>query len=284
MAEKRPALGKGLSALIPDAPDVTATVPNEVDIDRLAPNPLQPRQHWDDAALDELARSIRAQGVMQPILVRQLDGGRYQIIAGERRWRAAQRAGLMRVPVVVRDIPGGDEQTPLVMALVENLQREDLNPIEEAVAYRRLANQFNLTQDAVAGVVGKDRSSVANTMRLLKLPEEVRHLVADGRLSMGHARALLALEDQALLTRTAAAAVARGDSVRQVESLVRRLLAPPKPAPRLDVNTRAAEEKMRLSLGTRVHIARRGKGGVVRIDFKSEDDLQRIYERITGEN
>jgi ParB family chromosome partitioning protein len=282
MAEKRPALGKGLSALIPDAPEPSPTGPNEVDIDRLAPNPLQPRQHMDEAALEELARSIRAQGVMQPILVRSVDGG-YQIIAGERRWRAAQRAGLLRVPVVVRDVPGGDEQTLLVMALVENLQREDLTPIEEATAYRRLADQFHLTQEDVAGVVGKDRSSVANTLRLLKLPEEVRQYVADGRLSMGHARALLALEDVALLKRTAAAAVSRGDSVRQIEGLVRRLLAPPKPEKRADVHTRAAEEKMRFALGTRVHIVRRGKGGTVRIDFKSEDDLQRVYERITGE-
>jgi ParB family chromosome partitioning protein len=282
MADKRPALGKGLSALIPDAPGPSPVGLNEVDIDRLEPNPQQPRQHMDETALEDLAGSIRAQGVMQPILVRPVNG-RYQIIAGERRWRAAQRAGLLRVPVVVREVPGGDEQALLVMALVENLQREDLNPLEEAWAYRRLADQFHLTQEEVAAIVGKDRSSVANTLRLLKLPEEVRQLVADGRLSMGHARALLALEDQAVLRKTAMAVVTRGDSVRQLEGLVRRLLAPPKPEPRADVHTRTAEEKMRLALGTRVHIVRRGKGGSVRIDFKTEDDLQRVYERITGE-
>jgi ParB family transcriptional regulator, chromosome partitioning protein len=285
MAEKRPALGKGLSALIPDAPQPVAptAAPNELDIDLLVPSALQPRMDMDEAALDELARSIRTHGVIQPIIVRPVDG-RYQIIAGERRWRAAQRAGLLRVPIVVRDIPVGDEQTLLQVALIENIQREDLNPIEEAVAYRRLVDQFRLTQEEVALAVGKDRSSVANTLRLLRLPDDVRKEVASGRLSMGHARALLAIDDMARLRALAQETVKRGYSVRQVEAIVKKILSAPaeREPKRPDVHTRAAEEQMRLSLGTRVQISRKGKGGSVRIDFKSEDDLQRIYERITG--
>ncbi len=283
MSDKRRALGKGLSALIPDAPETTATARAEIDIDLLAPSTMQPRRDMDEAALAELAASIRAHGVIQPIVVRPIDG-RYQIIAGERRWRAAQLAGLLRVPVVVRDVPGGDEQTLLQIALIENIQREDLNPIEQALAYRQLVDRFHLTQEAVADAVGKDRSSVANTLRLLRLPEQVRQDVAAGRLSMGHARALLALTDMAVVRTLAAETVARGYSVRQVEALVKKAAteAVPRPEKRADVHTRAAEEQMRLALGTRVTIARRGKGGTVRIDFKSEDDLQRIYERVTG--
>jgi ParB family chromosome partitioning protein len=284
MAEKRFALGKGLSALIPDAPEPLTVTPTEVDIDLIGPNALQPRRDIDEAALDELAHSIRAHGIIQPIVVRPIDG-RYQIIAGERRWRAAQRAGLQRVPVVVRDVPGGDDQTLLQLALIENIQRQDLNPIEQAMAYRRLVDQFHLTQEDVAEAVGKDRASIANILRLLKLPEDVRQDVAAGRLSMGHARALLTLTDPGVIRKLAAETIARGHSVRQVEKVVRKYseAAQPPPQKRSDVHTRAAEEQMRLALGTQVHIMRRGKGGNVRIDFNSEDELQRIYERITGE-
>jgi len=283
MAEKRFALGKGLSALIPDAPEASSITPTELDIDLIAPSALQPRRAIDEAALEELAQSIRAHGIIQPIVVRPIDG-RYQIVAGERRWRAAQRAGLPRVPVVVRDVPGGDEQTLLQLALIENIQREDLNPIEQAMAYRRLVDQFHLTQEDVAEAVGKDRASVANTLRLLKLPEDVRQDVAAGRLSMGHARALLTLTDAGVIRKVAAETISRGYSVRQVERLVRKYAegAQPPPQKRSDVHTRAAEEQMRLALGTQVRIVRKGNGGNVRIDFKSEDDLQRIYERITG--
>ncbi len=281
MAEKRRALGKGLSALIPTAPEVVSASPTEADIDLITPNPLQPRRDIDESALADLVASIKSHGVIQPIVVRPAESG-YQIIAGERRWRAAQRAGLLRVPIVVRDVPGNDEQALLQIALIENIQREDLNPIEQAMAYRRLIDQFGLTQDDVSSAVGKDRSSVANTLRLLRLPEDVRQDVAAGRLSMGHARALLTLEDASAIRTLAADAIARGYSVRQVEAIVKRLAAPA-PArvePRVDVHTRAAEEQMRLSLGTRVQIVRRGKGGTVRIQFKSEDELQRIYEAV----
>src|SRR6185295_14370043 len=192
--EKRPALGKGLSALIPDAPEPRVG-PLEVDVDRLTPNALQPRAHLDDGRLEELARSIKSNGVIQPIIVRKT-GDRFQIIAGERRWRAAQKAGLLRVPVVVRDVVAGQERSLLEMALVENIQRENLNPIDEALAYRRLSDEFHLTQDDIAAAVGKDRATVANLLRLLKLPEEVKADVAAGTLSMGHARALLSLTNE----------------------------------------------------------------------------------------
>ncbi|HEX7019267.1 MAG TPA: ParB/RepB/Spo0J family partition protein, partial [Gemmatimonadaceae bacterium] len=193
MADKRPALGRGLSALIPDAP---APAPSEraleIDTDLLRPNRLQPRKAMDEAALEDLARSIRGNGIIQPIVVRKVDDGGYEIVAGERRWRAAQRLGLLKVPVVVRDIP---EDRLLAAALIENIQRENLNPMEEAQAYRRLVDDFQLTQEQIADAVGKDRSSIANYLRLLRLPDEVRANLASGALSMGHARALLAMTD-----------------------------------------------------------------------------------------
>ena len=188
MIERRPALGKGLSALIPETPEPPRHGALDIDIDLLAPNEQQPRMHMDDARLVDLAESIKANGVLQPILVRRV-GGSYRIIAGERRWRAAQRAGLLRVPVVVRDVPEESDQQLLELALVENLQREDLNPVDEALAYQRLAEEFALTQEQIAAAVGKDRSSVANYLRLLKLPDEVRGDLASGAISMGHARA-----------------------------------------------------------------------------------------------
>src|SRR5687768_11958123 len=212
MLERRSALGKGLSALIPDAPEPVRAGAMEVDIDLLAPNQQQPRLQIDYAKLEELAQSIKANGIIQPILVRRT-GNTYRIIAGERRWRAAQRAGLMKVPVVVRDVAEGSEKELLELALVENIQRENLNPVDEALAYQRLVEQFALTQDQVAAAVGKDRSSVANYVRLLKLPEEVRADLAAGALSMGHARALLSLPDHAAQRHAAREAIARGLSV-----------------------------------------------------------------------
>ena len=284
--EKRPALGKGLSALIPDVPEPTRASPVEADIDRLEPNDFQPRSYVDDARLQELAQSIRANGIIQPIVVRNV-GDRFQIIAGERRWRAAKLAGLLRVPVVVRDVAPGQEQSLLEMALIENIQREDLNPIEEALAYRRLADEFHLTQEDIATAVGKDRASVANFQRLLKLPDEVRSEVASSRLSMGHARALLSLADEADQRRIARDVIARSLSVRETESLVKKIVeagkpereaAEPKPA---DVHTRAAEDRLKLLLGTRVRIVRHGARGRIEIDFVSEEELIRIYDQLT---
>ena len=283
--DKRPALGKGLSALIPDEPDLRTT-PTEIDIDRLSPNQFQPRGSVDDGKLEELTRSIASHGVIQPIVVRKV-GDRFQIIAGERRWRAARRAGLMRVPIVVKEVAAGRDQSLLEMALIENIQRENLNPIDEALAYRRLADDFRLKQEDIAAAVGKDRASVANYLRLLKLPDEVRNEVASGRLSMGHARALLALPSEADLLRVARDVLARNLSVRETESMVRKIAegvqpraaAEPLPA---DVHTRAAEDRLRLLLGTRVRIVRRGARGRIEIDFGSEDELIRIYEQITN--
>ena len=282
--EKRPALGKGLSALIPDVPEPRVG-PLEVDVDRLTPNALQPRAHVDDTRLDELARSIKSNGVIQPIVVRKT-GDRFQIIAGERRWRAARKAGLLRVPVVVRDFAAGQERSLLEMALVENIQRENLNPIDEALAYRRLSDEFHLTQEHIATAVGKDRASVANFLRLLKLPDEVRADVAAGTLSMGHARALLALADEGDQRRLARDVIARHLSVRETESLAKRMAegARPsvEPAPRpADVQTRAAEDRLRLALGTRVRIIRQGTRGRLEIDFASEEELIRIFEQLT---
>jgi ParB family transcriptional regulator, chromosome partitioning protein len=284
--EKRPALGKGLSALIPDVPDVrTGSAPAEVDVDQISPNEHQPRHRVEDARLDELAQSIRANGVIQPIVVRKVDGG-YRIIAGERRWRAAQRAGLTRVPVVIKEMNAGRDAQLLEMALVENIQREDLNPIDQAAAYEKLSRDFSMTQEEIAAAVGKDRSSVANHMRLLKLPQEVRAEVAGGRLSMGHARALLAIADEGGQRQVAREVIARNLSVRETEALVKRMGRESSAARRspaaTDVHTRAAEEKLRMTLGTRVRITRKGKGGRIEIDFGSEDELQRLYEHLTS--
>jgi len=291
MAERRPALGKGLSALIPDASEPIAAPPPavEADIDRIEPNDYQPRVHYDEARLDELAQSIRANGVIQPIVVRRFgtpssgERPRYQIIAGERRWRAAQRAGLLTVPIVVKDLDTTDRKRLLEMALIENIQREDLNPIEEAQAYQRLVEDFSLRQEDIAVQVGKDRSSIANYLRLLRLPAEVQADVAAGTLSMGHARALVTLVSDAEQRRIAREVISRGLSVRETEALVKRPAPRPTPAPPAkDVHTRAAEEQLHIALGTRVEIKRRGKGGELAIAFANEVELQRIYEYLTA--
>ncbi len=292
--EKRPALGKGLSALIPDAGDALSTprASLDVDIDLLEPNHYQPRGQMDDEKLEDLARSIRANGVIQPIVVRKLANtgtsrDRYQIIAGERRWRAAQRAQLTKVPIVVKDVASGDHKRLLEMALIENIQREDLNPIEAAAGYQRLVDEFHLKQDDIAAQVGKDRATVANYLRLLKLPDEVRANVASGTLSMGHARAIVALPSDSDQRRLARDVVSRGLSVRETEALVKGELgrkdpeSEKKPTPKKDVHVRAAEEQLRLSLGTPVEIKRRGKGGTIAISFTNETELQRLYEYLT---
>lgn len=283
--EKRPALGKGLSALIPDAPVAPVAATMEVDIDRLSPNEFQPRGAMDETRLEDLARSIKANGIIQPIIVRKA-GDRYHIIAGERRWRAAQRAGLLKVPVVVRDVAEGRERSLLEVALIENIQRENLNAIEEALAYRRLADDFTLTQEEISAAVGKDRATVANTMRLLKLPPDVQADVAAGTLSMGHARALLSLPSAEEQQRLAREVIAKGLSVRETEALTRQTPAPTRESdaatpPKVDVHTKAAEDRLRVLYGTRVRIVRKGPKGRIEIDFGSEDELIRIYEQLT---
>jgi ParB family chromosome partitioning protein len=276
---KRKALGKGLSALLPDpdpSPGDASELAREMAVDALEPNPHQPRTILGEPGLQELERSIRESGIVQPIVVRRR-GDRYQIVAGERRWRAAQRAGLETVPVTVREVP--DERL-LEMAIVENVQREDLSPLEEAAAYQRLQDELGLSQEDVARKVGKDRSTVANTIRLLRLPPEVRELLKAERLSAGHGRALLALEraeDQVQLAREAAR---KGLSVRDVESRVTALRtpSPAREKGRKDPNTKAAEERLKGILGTRVEISRRGAKGTLHIPFGSEAELNRIFE------
>ena len=282
MVEKRPALGRGLSALIPDTPPSpqTSTRPLEVDTDLLSPNRFQPRTTMDDGRIEELARSIRSNGIIQPIVVRKRDSG-YEIVAGERRWRASQRAGLLKVPIVVRDIP---DDRLLAAALIENLQREDLNPMEEAHAYRRLADEFHLTQEQIADAVGKDRSSVANVTRLLRLPLEIRDNVAAGAIAMGHARALLSLPDETTQLRLGREVVSKQLSVRETEVLVKKALTLPstRETTQKDVHTRAAEDRLRFALGTAVRIVRKRKGGKIEVDFTSEEELQRLYEQLVG--
>ena len=284
MAEKRPALGRGLSALIPDAPAPPQAGERalEIDIDKLRPNKFQPRTTIDDAKIEELARSIKSNGVIQPIIVRKAEDG-YEIVAGERRWRASQRAGLLKVPVVVREIP---DDKLLAVALIENIQREDLNPIEEAVAYKRLADEYRLTQEAIADAVGKDRSSVANFVRLLKLPPEVRGNVGSGALSMGHARAILGLPDEASQLQVSREIVSKSLSVRETEALVKRLTAQPQSAaaesaPRVDANIRKLESELSEKLGAKVAVQHTtsGKGKLV-ISYHTLDELDGILDHI----
>ncbi|MEO7191751.1 MAG: ParB/RepB/Spo0J family partition protein [Vicinamibacterales bacterium] len=289
MAEKRPALGRGLSALIPRAVPPPTPAPSEeggpaaageLDIDLLVPNARQPRTHIADQRLEELAQSIRVNGVIQPILVRRVEG-RFEIVAGERRWRAAQRAGLMKVPVVVRDVA---DDNLLQVALIENIQREDLNAIEEAQAYRRLGDEHQMSQEAIATAVGKDRATIANYVRLLRLPAEVRNDVASSSISMGHARALLSLPDEAAQRRVAREVVSKGLSVRDTEALVRREVTPPATPPERapDPNVKAAEERLKLALGTRVRIVRSGARGRFEIDFTGEQELQRLFDLLVS--
>ena len=278
----RKALGKGLSALLRDREPTTESDQREIDIDLLEPNRFQPRQMFLEAKLEELAQSIRVHGFIQPIVVRRA-GERYQIIAGERRWRAAQRLGLSRVPVAVRSI---SDESLLEVSLIENIQRENLNPIEEAKAYHRLSHEFELTQEEVAQRTGKDRSTVTNFLRLLKLPEEVQQMVLDDQLSMGHARAILAMEGANEQRRLGEQTVKFGWSVRQVENMVAVSKAPvrPKEKKRVDPNVRAATETLERSLGTRVRIVEKGKKGRIEIEYYSQEELQRLYERLVNQS
>lgn len=282
MSVKRMALGRGLSALIPQAPGAQTAAPartagNEslVPLSLIDPNPAQPRTSIRPEALEQLTRSIQESGIVQPILIRPVANGRYQIIAGERRFRAAEKLGLPTIPAVVRTV--ADERV-LEFALVENIQREELTPIEEAQALRRLQDELGLTQEALAGKVGKDRATVANAMRLLRLPAEVREELQRGTLSAGHARALLPVEDPSTLRELAAQAIKQGWSVRQVEARVQATKNPKAQKVRkIDPNTRAAEEKLRAKLGARVEILRKRGKGEIKIAFENEAELNRLY-------
>lgn len=272
------ALGKGLSALLPDVSKELV----ELDIDLLEVNEEQPRTRFDEKKLEELAASIKENGLVQPILVRKIDGGKYQIIAGERRWRAAQRAGLLKIAAVVREV---SDDKLLELALVENIARQELNPIEEAIAYQKLISRYGLTQEQIARRVGKDRSSVTNILRLLKLPEDIQALVEDEKISMGHARAILPVEDEEYQRALAQRTISEGLSVRDVERLVERWRSSEvreKAERPVDPNLKAAEQRLQKRLGTQVKILLTKNGGRIQIEFHSNEELSRIYDLLTA--
>ena len=294
-AGQRKALGRGLSALLPQRPEATSrpgpnqssaeqgTFVSPISISEIDPNPLQPRTVFDPAHLQELANSIKTNGIIQPLLVRR-KGSRYELVAGERRLRAAKIAGLTEVPALVQDYT---DNRLLELALVENIQREDLNPIELAQALERLARDMNLSHEEIATRTGKDRTTITNTIRLLRLPSEVQLLVAERRLSMGHARAILGLATAESQTQLAEKAAAQGYSVRQVERLVKKVNEPrdPDEAALEDPNMKAAVSELEGVLGTRVRIVERtDQRGRIEIEYYSQEELQRIYEMIVSAN
>jgi ParB family chromosome partitioning protein len=293
--KQRKALGKGLSALLPGRTGASTAVaatpapvhsPSKLAIDAIQPNPLQPRVVFQSERLEELATSIRANGIIQPLIVRR-HAGQYQLVAGERRWRAARLAGLAEVPVVVQEVA---DPLMLELALIENLQREDLNAIETAHAYERLGRELGLSQEEIGRRTGKDRTSITNTLRLLKLPNEVQLLLAEHRLSMGHARAVLGLPTAEQQIEIAEKAAAQGLSVRQVETLVQELTSDrPKSATKKeqthDPNIRAAVEELERALGTRVRLVELSEQrGRIEIEYYSQAELDRLFQHIVGSN
>jgi len=290
---KRRALGKGLDSLLPRAHEPAAPgaeaeggKPREIPLELIDRNPYQTRSQVDDERLAELAASIVANGVVQPVLVRPLANGRFQLIAGERRWRASQRAGKTTIPAILRQV--SDEQA-MEITIVENLQRADLNPMEQARAFERLSREFHMTQEQMAQRTGKDRATVANFLRLLKLPGSVQARVEAGELSFGHARALLALEHAEEMEKTAQRAVSLSLSVRQLESYVQGLLHPErkekpeaKPEPPVDPNVREAQEQLQRALGLKVTVEDKDGRGRVIIEYARLEDFDRLLEQITG--
>jgi ParB family chromosome partitioning protein len=277
---EKKALGKGLGALFEGTAGVApATRTTEIELHRIIPNRYQPRRDFDEEGLDELTESVRRSGVLQPVVVRRIEDGQYELVVGERRWRAAQKAGLARIPAVVKEATDAEL---LELALTENLQRQDLNPIEAARAYRRLVSEFHQTQEEVALRVGKDRSSVANLLRLLSLPPEIQEEVTAGRLTMGHARALLALGHPGDQVRAARQVLKRGLSVRQTEWWVKRLrkTAPKRVSTRRPPGMTEMEEKLKRHLATPVRIISKAKGGTITIQYYNLEDLDRISELI----
>jgi ParB family transcriptional regulator, chromosome partitioning protein len=276
------ALGKGLGALIPDLSTLDDKEKKalgiiELELDRIAPNEYQPRKVFDDGKLKELAASIKEQGVIQPIIVHRAGNG-YGLIAGERRWRAARLAGLKTIPALVKE---ATKRELLEMALIENIQREDLNPLEAAEAYKRLQDEFKLTQEDLARRVGKERSTVTNFLRILGLAKEIKQEIAAGNLSMGHAKAILSLERVRDQAQAAMHIAKKGLSVREAETLVGRMKSPPKEKKaRLSHELKAIEEKLRKALGTKVSLSSKSKGGKIVIDYYSDEELDRILEKI----
>lgn len=292
---KRRGLGRGLSALIPEGLSMAApAAERRVHVSEIRPNPRQPRRYFDEQRIAELAESIRQQGMLQPLVVRKADSG-YELIVGERRFRAAQRAGLERIPVIVKEVSDAES---LEIALVENIQREELTPIEEALAYRQLMDEFRLTQEDVARRVGKSRPVIANLLRVLNLPEEIKEDVDRGHLSVGHARSLLALETSQQQIELARHVIRKGLSVRETETLVAHSLeqgtastmaqdqtsGPEKPVGRVDIYLKAIEEDLMRELGTKVRLHSRKKGGKIEIEYYSNQELDSLLARLRNTN
>jgi len=285
MATKRMALGKGLGALLPEFGQGESKALLYCGIEEIIPNPSQPRKHFDESKLQELAESIREKGILEPLLVRRTDQG-YELIVGERRWRAAQKAGLREVPVLVKEVGGRDA---FEISLIENLQREDLNPIEEAEAFKHLIEEFNISQDDLSKRIGKDRTTITNTLRLLKLPLEVRNQLLQNRITSGHARALLSLENKEKQKELCALIIKKGLSVREAERLAKQWAAKSQKAtPSVkrrgdwESQLHSLEDSLRKCLGTKVHITQKGNRGKIEIEYFSHEELERIVEAILG--
>ena len=285
MATKRIALGKGLGALLPEFGQAEPKTLLYCGIEEIIPNRSQPRKHFDESKLQELAESIKEKGILEPLIVRRTDQG-YELIVGERRWRAAQKAGLKEVPVIVKEVEGREV---LEISLIENLQREDLNPIEAAEAFKHLIEEFNLSQEDLSKRIGKDRTTITNTLRLLKLPLEVRNQLLQNRITSGHARAILSLESKEKQKELCALIIKKGLSVREAESIAKRWaekpkksITPVKPRGDLESQLSSLQDSMRKYLGTKVHITQKGKRGKIEIEYYSHEDLERIVEAILG--
>jgi ParB family transcriptional regulator, chromosome partitioning protein len=285
MATKRMALGKGLGALLPEFGQAESRALLYCGIEEIIPNPSQPRKHFDESKLQELAESVREKGILEPLLVRRTDQG-YELIVGERRWRAAQKAGLREVPVLVKEVEGREA---FEISLIENLQREDLNPIEEAEAFKHLIEEFNISQDDLSKRIGKDRTTITNTLRLLKLPLEVRNQLLQNRITSGHARALLSLENKEKQKELCALIIKKGLSVREAERLAKQWAEksqkrPPSGKKQGDLESQlhSLQDSLRKRLGTKVHIAQKGNRGKIEIEYFSHEELERIVETIVG--
>jgi ParB family chromosome partitioning protein len=283
MVTKRMALGKGLGALLPEFGQDESKNILYCGIEEIVPNRSQPRKYFDESKLQELAESIKANGILEPLVVRRVDQT-YELIIGERRWRAAQKAGLKEVPVLVKEVEGVDA---LAISLIENLQREDLNPIEEAEAFRRLTEEFQISQGELSTRIGKDRTTITNTLRLLKLPVEIKNLLLQNRITAGHARAILTLEAKEKQKELCALIIKKGLSVREAEALAKQWSERPKrkaPPDRgkaeLEIQLSSLQDSLRRSLGTKVRILPNGKRGKIEIEYYSPDDLERIVEAI----
>ena len=285
MSVKRTALGKGLGALLPEMGTEETKAFLSCGIEEIVPNRSQPRKHFDESKLQELTASIKEKGILEPLIVRKVDQG-YEIVVGERRWRAAQKAGLREVPILIKEI---GERESLELSLIENLQREDLNPLEEAEAFKRFTEEFGFNQGDLATRIGKDRTTVANVLRLPKLPAEAKNQLLQNHITSGHARAILSLENRERQKELCSLIVQRGLSVREAEALAKRWSEKPKrvaPSTKkkgdLESQLRSLQDSLRRQLGTKVMIHQKGKKGKIEIEYYSDEDLERIVETILG--